>query len=57
VQCSAGKAGPGGCQAPVTWVVKAASMRRYACGRHLNRVCLALLSTGVAYMTVSIEDG
>lgn len=56
MRCSAYHAGPSGCQAPVSWVIKAASTKLYACGRHLHRVCLQMIATGATYMTVTIED-
>jgi hypothetical protein len=52
-QCDADRAGIGGCQAPVTWTVKAAPTLMHACGRHLNRVCLKMRETGAEHMFVS----
>jgi len=58
VQCCAEKAGIGGCQAPVTWVVTAELILGwpvatvFACGRHLNRVCAALRGRGAKTMTL-----
>lgn len=51
--CSASLAGLSGCRAPVTWVITAARFRRFACGRHLNRVCAELLVTGVRHMSLA----
>lgn len=55
MQCSAENAGLAGCQAPVQWVIKAVDRKLYACGRHLNRVCLQMARIGVAYMTLALE--
>lgn len=55
-QCSADRAGIGGCQARPEWTVKAADVILYACGRHLNRVCLKMRLTGAEYMTVSARE-
>jgi hypothetical protein len=54
LRCDAEHAGLDGCQAPVCWVIRAASATLGACGRHLNKVCLQMTRTGVQYMTVSI---
>ena len=55
MQCHAENAGLDGCQSPVSWVVKAASARMFACGRHLNKVCLQMIRTGAEFMTVTIH--
>jgi hypothetical protein len=55
-QCSAERAGVAGCYNPIGWVIKAADKKMFACGTHLNRVCLQMLQTGVEYMTISILD-
>lgn len=55
-KCSDRSAGPEGCNSPVFWIIKAADKRMASCGRHLNRVCLQMLETGVEYMTVGILE-
>jgi hypothetical protein len=41
------------CKGYPSWVIKAASEKRHACGTHLNAVCKLMLEIGVHYMTVS----
>lgn len=55
MQCSAERAGLDGCQAPVSWVIKAADARMLSCGKHLNKVCLQMIRTGAEFMTVTIH--
>lgn len=56
MKCCADKAGLDGCQSPVLWVIRAASFTLYACGRHLNQVCLSLVNRGLEFMTLSIYE-